>query len=245
MNSSPNSKILFNVALLAVPLIFLQSCLPAAVVGGAGMVGYGMAQERSIGGAIDDAAIEGEVNALFLSSDNKSLFVDVDVDSVEGRVLLTGTVPDRSARLEAYKLAWRPESVKEVINEIRLEKDKKFSATRLASDSWITAQIESKLLFTDGVASINYSIETIDSVVYIMGIAKTKEELKTVTDIASKVRGVEKVVSHARIKNKKATHDVESLTKKDNSKPKQKVQDNDAQYYQEPEEVEVEDITKP
>jgi len=81
-----------------------------------------------------------------------------------------------------------------------LDKDKKFSAVKLASDSWISTQIESKLLFAKDIASVNYSTETIDGNVYLMGVAQNKEELENVAKIASQISGVKKVVSHVRIK---------------------------------------------
>jgi len=55
---------------------------------------------------------------------------------------------------------------------------------RFASDAWISTQIESKLLFTKDIKSVNYSVETIDGVVYLMGIAQDREELDAVTQIA-------------------------------------------------------------
>jgi len=196
------SKIYLSTITLASAAI-LSSCVPAAIFGGAAAVGYTIAQERSVGDAIDDIAIETEVNALLLAQEDKNLFLNVDIDSVEGRVLLTGSVPTRRAKVDAYKTAWRPDSVKEVINEITVDKDNsQYSAKKIASDTWISAQIESKLLFARNVSSINYSIETIDGNVYLMGVAKDKEELKNVAEIASTVSGVKKVVSHVRIKDK-------------------------------------------
>lgn len=183
-------------------LLTLSSCVPAAIVGG-GVVGYTMVQERTVGDAIDDVSIETEINALLLDSKDKGLFQNVDVDSVEGAVLLTGTVPTRQAKLDVYKMAWRPSAVKKVINEINVKAKSEFSASKYASDAWISAQIESKILFARDISSVNYSIETIDGVVYLMGVAQNKDELQKVAEIASTVSGVNRVVSYVRIKGKK------------------------------------------
>lgn len=191
-----------SILLYSVSLLMLSSCIPAAVIGGAGLVGYSMVQERTVGDAIDDIAIETEINALYLAHENKDMLLHVDIDSVEGRVLLTGSVPTRQAKVEAYKLAWRPDAVKEVINELAVNSKSEFSATQVASDTWISTQIESQLLFAEDVSSINYSVETINGVVYLMGVAKNKEELKKVAEITSTVSGVKKVVSYVRIKGK-------------------------------------------
>ncbi len=177
-----------------------SSCIPVAIVGGAGLIGYGAAQERGLGGGLSDASIEAQLNALFLASKYKELFTNVSVDSVEGRVLLTGNVPTREARVQAENLTWSLGGVKEVINQIKVTNNFQFKAKDAAKDSWITTQIESRLVFSKNVASINYSIETIDGVVYLMGIARNKEELETVARVSSQVPGVKKVVSYVRLK---------------------------------------------
>lgn len=180
----------------------LGGCVPALVVGGVGATGYSLSQDRSIGDGINDIAIEAEINGLLLNDkDNKSLFYDVSVDSVEGNVLLTGAVPSREAKIKAYQYALRPKQVKKVMNELKVDANKKFSAEQYASDVWISTQIESRLLFEEKVYSANYSVETIDNVVYLMGIAQSKKELDTVTNIAATTSGVNKVISYVRIKD--------------------------------------------
>lgn len=184
----------------ALVLASQTSCVPLAVIGGAGAIGYTASQDRTIGATIDDAAIESQINAKYLAHKDKEFFVDIDVDAYEGRVLLTGDSPSKEASIKAYNLAWEAKGVKEVINEIKIVPKVKFSPRELASDTWISTQIESRLLFTKGISNQNYSIETIRGDVYIMGTAKDRAELEQVTDIASQVPGVNKVVSYVRIK---------------------------------------------
>lgn len=194
---------IFNLLAAILASLSLCACLPAAIIGGAGLATYTVAQERTFGDAIDDAAIETKLNALFLGHENQKQFFDVGVESVEGRVLLTGNVPTREAKVEAYNIAWEPSAVKEVINELKVVNEYKFSAKELAKDAWISTQIRSNLLFTKNILSRNYSIETIEGVVYLMGVAQNKEELDRVSSIASQVSGVKKVVSYVRLKEEK------------------------------------------
>lgn len=198
-----NKLQIFNLSSAIIISLSLSSCLPAAIIGGAGLATYTVAQERTFGDAIDDAAIEARLNALFLGHENQKQFFDVGVESVEGRVLLTGNVPTREAKVEAYNIAWEPNAVKEVINELKVVNEYKFSAKELAKDTWISTQIRSNLLFTKNILSRNYSIETIEGVVYIMGVAQDKAELNRVSSIASQVSGVKKVVSYVRLKEEK------------------------------------------
>lgn len=174
--------------------------MPVAILGGAGLVGYGASQERGLGGAISDATIEAKINSYFLASKYKELFANVSVDSVEGKVLLAGNVPSREAKVQAENITWGISGVKEVINQIQVRNSYEFSTKNAARDSWITTQIESRLLFSKNIASRNFSIETIDGVVYLMGIAKDRNEMQAVAQTSAQVPGVKKVVSYIRIK---------------------------------------------
>ncbi len=48
---------------------------------------------------------------------------------------------------------------------------------------------------------MNYNIETYDGVVYLMGIARTQAELKEAAERASRVGGVQRVVSYVRVRD--------------------------------------------
>jgi osmotically-inducible protein OsmY len=181
-------------------LLSTTACIPV-IIGGAGVAGYTGAQERPVGGAVDDAAINTEINSYFLNSKEKGLFKDINIESVDGRVLLTGSVKTREARIEAFRLAWQPKAVKEVINEIKVNEGKNFSAKQASIDAYITTQVKSKLLITKGVRSINYNVETIDNVVYLIGIARSQDEVNIVVDIARTIDQVKSVVNHIKLRD--------------------------------------------
>ncbi|MEK9645333.1 MAG: BON domain-containing protein, partial [Alphaproteobacteria bacterium] len=69
-----------------------------------------------------------------------------------------------------------------------------------ARDTIISTELKTKLLFDSKVSSINYSIETVDGVVYLIGIAQNREELNRVTNYARNLGYVKKVVSYVTIK---------------------------------------------
>ena len=50
------------------------------------------------------------------------------------------------------------------------------------------------------IDAINYSIETIDRVIYLLGIAQDGEELDRVIRTARDIEYVEKIVSHVLLK---------------------------------------------
>lgn len=190
------TKNLYRFTSLVFCVVLLAGCAVAAV-GGAGTVGYTGAQERTIGSAVDDTVIDAEIHSRFVQKDVNDLFFNVGVEVSEGRVLLTGSVKNPESRVEAVRIAWQPKGVKEVINEIQVTD--KSSLKDVAKDTWITAQVKSKLLFGKKIKSINYSVETVNGVVYLMGLAENENELSRATNAASTVKGVVKVVSHVRL----------------------------------------------
>ncbi|MCB2081324.1 MAG: BON domain-containing protein, partial [Rickettsiales bacterium] len=166
------------------------------MISGATSTAYAVAQERTIGNAIDDATISAHINSAFIQKDLNELFQRVDVTVQEGKVLLTGAVRKPETRVEAAKLAWKAPGVRAVINEIQVTD--KSSVVDYAKDVFITAQVKSRLALAKHLRSINYTVETVNGVVYLLGITKDRAELQEVADIASRVKGVQRVVSHMR-----------------------------------------------
>lgn len=179
-------------------LLTLAGCGPALVGTGAA-AGYSAAQERTVGKAIDDATITAKINHEFLQSPQGNLFINTDVETIEGRVYLTGQVPTPKDAVEAVRLAWKVEGVKEVNNELQV-KDKT-SLVDYAKDVWINSQLRSRLLLEKGVKSINYNTAVVNGIVYLMGIAQNEAELSKVVGIARRIKGVKRVISYVRMKD--------------------------------------------
>lgn len=174
----------------------LGGCVGAAIGAGAAG-GIAVAQERSLGSAIDDNVIQANVNHQLLQH-SEALFSKVGTEVIEGRVLLTGVVSTPDDRVTATRLAWKAKGVKEVLNEI--EVNDKSALTNIAKDGWITAQLHARMLADQQVRDINYSVETVNGVIYLFGIAQDEGELKRVTAHARNIKGVNKVVSHVVLK---------------------------------------------
>lgn len=194
-NRPPGIGSLIIVILAALPLL---GCNSIAVGTGAGAaVASAAAEERGLSGVVTDLTISATISKLWLEHD-ADLITELDATVKEGRVLLTGIVRTQKKRVEAVRLVWRARGVKSVINEI--EVSNVGGITTYARDSWITTQLVSRLSLDLHIKNINYSIETVNSTVYVMGIAQNKAELERVTNHARQVRYVRRVVNHARIK---------------------------------------------
>ena len=176
----------------------LSACTTTGVVAGAAATtGIAVAQERTVGDAVDDTTTQVNIKALLLKEDER-LFRKVGVEVLEGRVLLTGAVPTPDDRVRATMVAWKSGGVREVINELQVTD--KTSLVNYAKDSWITTQLRTKMLTDSEIFDINYSVETVNGAVYLLGIARNQPELDRVTNYARNIAGVTKVVSHVRIK---------------------------------------------
>ena len=155
-------------------------------------------EERSIGEFVDDAIIKTVIkNTYFDQSEN--LFFNIDVEVSQARVLLTGTVENVDLKIEATRIAWGVKGVKTVINEIQISNSD--SIINFADDLVISTKILGKLMLEENINSLNYNIETVNKLVYIIGIAQTEKEKEQVIDIARKVYGVEEVIDYINIKS--------------------------------------------
>jgi len=175
----------------------LQACAPAAVGAGA-TAGTAAMQERGLSGALTDMQIRTEINHLwFQESERMYRYVNLQVRN--RRVLLTGVVTEPKMRTTAAELAWKVEDVREVINEIMVDENRN-DVGAYAEDSWIAAQLKTKLLFDAEISSINYSIEVVRGIVYLIGIARSEAEVERALDHARNLANVEEVVNYVEVR---------------------------------------------
>ena len=191
------------IGILITPLFLVFSflnygCSPANVLatggGGAMVVADG---ERSLGTVIDDATIKVNVAAKFLSSDN-NLFVDINTSVLEGRVLLTGLVDNQEIRIDAVRLVWEVEGVREIVNEIEI--GNRSTLKDYASDLWINTQARAVAAKTIGIKAITYNFETIQGKIYIAGITKKPDQLEELISALKNIKGVSEIVNYVIIK---------------------------------------------
>ena len=175
----------------------LSSCAPVLVMGTATTLTTSAAEERGIGGVISDTEIKARIK-LKWSEEKPALGDMIDVTVRQGRVLLTGVVNRPENKIDAIRLTWTIVGVQEVIDETTIGDQGSWG--EYTSDAWISTKIKSKLLVDNDVRSLNYNIQTVNGIVYIMGIAQDQKELDQVIDYARHVSGVKKVNSYVRVK---------------------------------------------
>ena len=155
-------------------------------------------EERSFNNYVEDTIILAQLKNEYFSN-NENIFFQVSVDVIEGRIMLTGAVEQIDERIEATKIAWGIEGVSEVINEIQISNDE--GILDYADDLVMKTKINAKLLLEKSILSLNYSIEVVNGVVYLIGIAQNQKELDAVIEISKKTYGVTSVISYVRLKD--------------------------------------------
>lgn len=189
-------------------LLALSGCV-GVMIGAGATAGTAAMEERGLGGAIDDTVIRTDINGRWSNADER-MWRKVGLQVHQGRVLLTGAVDTPAMRDQAVRLTWQVKGVKEVINEIQIAEA---GVEGFARDTLISTQLKSELLFDGEISSINYSIETVGGIVYLLGLAQNQAELDRVTNRARNIDYVRKVVSHVKIKPTPAAPIIESTGK--------------------------------
>jgi osmotically-inducible protein OsmY len=155
-------------------------------------------EERSFNNYVADTIILAQLKNEYFTN-NENIFFNVGVDVLEGRVMLTGSVEQIDERIEATKLAWGIKGVNEVINEIQISNDE--GILDYADDLVMKTKINAKLLLEKNILNLNYSVEVVNGIVYLIGIAQDQKELDAVTEISKNTYGVISVISYVRLKD--------------------------------------------
>jgi osmotically-inducible protein OsmY len=179
-------------ALLFGTALPLAGCIETAVGAGA-VAGTTAMQDRGIKGATTDTGIRATINHQWLEKDH-NMWMALNLQVYEGRVLVSGTLPNEDQRSDAIQLAWKAKNVREVINEIEVTNEG--GMVNYARDTSISTQLSAKLLFAKEVQSVNYSIEVVNGSVYLLGVAQSQAELDRVLDIARNIGNVKRVVPY-------------------------------------------------
>ena len=182
---------------LMIAITHIISGCTGATVGAGAAVGVAALEERTIGTVADDTRVAAQIRLAILDR-GADYALKIGIEVFEGRVLLTGAVPTEQMRAAAVQTAWKVSGVKDVLNEIQVSSR---SLVGSARDIWISTQLTSRMTFDENIRAINYATETVDGVVYLIGIAQDKMEHERVIHHARNLKYVKKVISHVRLKN--------------------------------------------
>ncbi|KAF8818461.1 BON domain-containing protein [Rickettsia endosymbiont of Cardiosporidium cionae] len=188
-------KIIAIVCTLILPFLCI-SCTPL-IIGGAIATGVVMKKDTSCKESVGDIYIESKIKMAFIQNRYTNLYSKIKVQVSRGVVVCIGSVSNNEEIVKALKIIWNIKGVKKVINELQITKSgNKLKLEQYTKDSFVTSQILSRAILNKKISVVNYSIITNNSIVYIMGIKRSEEELNELLSIASKIYSVKKVINH-------------------------------------------------
>jgi osmotically-inducible protein OsmY len=177
-----------------ISLTVLITLLTSCVKGNLSTFGKGVSvgfDPRTVGMQIDDTIMQKKLITR-LTLTEKKYFLSIQIEILDGRIFLTGKVDEPEEKIKITKMAWETKGVRSVKNAIEIRGQSNFKSS--AKDILITTQLRTALLFNKSIKSGNYTLETINKIIYIFGIAMTDEEKKEVIDEANKIYDVKKVI---------------------------------------------------
>ena len=180
--------------LAGIALAAMAGCSVTPQEFGAGVRNTGAAVAQSASDASIHLALQRDMGREF-----PRYFAEMATEVHEGRVLIVGTTRTPQDRVRASQVAWQIKGVNDVVNELQVAEEQ--TGLAYLRDARISNQLRLRMATSLGVSSSNFDFETVNSVIYILGVARDRGELEHVAELAATIAGVERVVSHALLAN--------------------------------------------
>ncbi len=179
---------------LLLALVLAATCLPLTgcfplVATGVGVGAMMIDDRRSSGAYIEDEVIENKV--LIRLSEKLDARAHVNITSFNRVVLLTGEVPDESAKRIAEEVARSQANVRNVVDELVVGPYSAFSAR--SNDAIVTSKVKARFVDANKFSPNHVKVVTENGVVYLMGLVKPQEAVDA-AEIARHTSGVTRVV---------------------------------------------------
>ena len=186
--------------LLLLIVLNLQSCA-APVLGGLGAVAFSSsAQEKGLGTSINDKVIYVKLrNAIYDWNPSVSQKISISVDN--GSILVTGKLKNFDTKINLTKVVWGINGVNEVNNQVQITETNNLK--NIAKDLASLGEIKARLMASKKLNSLNFSVDVVNNIAYISGIASNEEEIAIVTEIAQKAKFVKEVQNFIKVNKDK------------------------------------------
>ena len=183
---------IFSSFLLISSALALSGCVNAAIGIGTAAVAASTT-EKGLSTSVSDSVIQTKLSDSFIQT-SQSIFLNVETSVNDGSVLLTGKLKTQEEKILATRLSWEIRGVREVINEIQLSEASSFKSS--AKDLAASAQLRATLISDADISSLNFSIDVVNGIVYLSGVAENEEERERVVAHAQELRFAKQVVSY-------------------------------------------------
>lgn len=185
-------NLFFSMIVLTASTLALSGCVGAAVGIGAAAV-TASSTEKGFSTSVSDGVIVAKLLDKFIQTDS-TLVTSIEKSVNNGSVVMTGSVETVEQKILATKLAWEIKGVREVVNEVQVSSET--SARDIAKDLAASAQLRAALIGDQNISSLNYSIDVVNGIVYLSGVAADEQEKERVIAHAQELRFAKKVVNY-------------------------------------------------
>ena len=154
--------------------------------------------DRAYGERVEDASITAAVKSKLLASRYADGLM-ADVETMRGRVKLTGFAGSADSKEAAGNLAMNTHGVHAVSNQLVVDANKgvaKTASTDVA-DGWITMKVKSTYMYSSNVDGSDIAVSTNAGVVKLTGKMDSGAERALAIELARNVKGVKSVDSSA------------------------------------------------
>jgi osmotically-inducible protein OsmY len=187
--------VFFGVLVAAAPL---AGCV-VPIIAGTAVGGYTLATEqRSPEQLARDAAI-GAAAHKYWADASSDLARDLDATVYDGNLLITGIVPNQAMKDKGEELARQIDGIKKIYDNVEVGQPTNLAQD--ARDNYASNALRTQLLGNSQVRSSNFTVHTLNGVVYIMGYARNAPERDLVLSYARNLPNVQRVVPYIEVGN--------------------------------------------
>ena len=182
--------------LLLIIVLNLPSCA-APILGGVSAVAISSsAQEKGLGTSINDKVIYLKLrNAIYDWNSLVSQKISISVDN--GSILVTGQLKNIDTKINLTKVIWEVNGVKEVNNKVQISETNNLK--NIAKDLASLGEIRARLMASKELNSLNFSVDVVNNIAYISGIASSAEEIAIVSQIAQEAKFIKEVQNFIKV----------------------------------------------
>ena len=161
--------------------------------------------EPSLSQRFDDATLTATVKSKLLWN-RSTEGLDINVDTQNGVVSLSGEAQSAEAKELAGRLADNTDGVRKVVNDLKVSgtpstaakvQDSADKAGAAITDAWITSKVKSSYLVSRNLDGLDISVETKGGLVTLSGMVNTSAEKDLAIEMANNIRGVRSVNADA------------------------------------------------
>ena len=183
------------VVILLISAVTLSGCASAVVGVGTAAVAASTT-EKGFSTSVSDGVIFAKLKEKFFQQ-NQTLFTNADIEVNDGEVILTGRVKTQEDKSLATKLSWEIKGVRSVINHLKVTAPP--TLKQIGKDNAAVGLFRTKIGLDRDISSLNFSIDVVDGVAYLSGLARNEEEMNKVIYHAENTRFISDIKNYITI----------------------------------------------